>query len=59
MNRNLTRGVSGIPNREPFEQFAAARFVLLPRQQSLADDLEFDDAERSFDAQHQLVVEII
>ena len=49
MKHNLTHGVSGIPNREPFEQFAAARFGLLPRQQPLAYDLEFDDAERSFD----------
>src|ERR1700755_646138 len=58
MKHNLSDGVSGISNREPFEQFAAARFGLLPRQQSLAYDLEFDDAERSFDAQHQLIVEI-
>ena len=50
---------TGIPNREPFEQFAAARFGLLPRQQSLAYDLEFDHAECPFDAQHQLIVEII
>src|SRR6516225_3792297 len=59
MKRNLTHGVPGIPNRESFEQFAAARFGLLSRQQSLAYDLEFDDAECSFDAQHQLIVEII
>src|ERR1700758_3021734 len=59
MKHNLTDGVSGIPNRQPLEEFAAARFRLLPRQQSLAYDLELDDAERSFDAQHQLVVEII
>src|SRR5215468_3183782 len=59
MKRNLTHGVSGIPNRESFEQFAAARFRLLPCQQSLAYDLEFHNAERSFDAQHQLIVEII
>ena len=59
MKRNLTHGVSGIPNRKSFEQFAAARFRLLPRQQSLAYDLEFHDTERSFDAQHQLIVEII
>src|SRR6516162_6596693 len=59
MKRNLTHGVSGISNRESFEQFAATRFRLLARQQSLAYDLEFHDAERSFDAQHQLIVEII
>ena len=56
---DLTRGVKGIPDRQPFEQFAAAGFGLLPCQHSLADDLEFDDAECSFDAQHQLIVEII
>src|ERR1700747_3663510 len=59
MKHNLSHGVSGIPNREPFEQFTAARFGLLPRQQSLAYDLEFDHAECPFDAQHQLIVEII
>src|ERR1700756_3161281 len=59
MKRNLTHGVSGIPNREPFEQLPRRAFNLLPRQQSLAYDLEFHDAERSFDAQYQLIVEII
>jgi hypothetical protein len=46
----LTHGIAGIPNRKPFEQFAAARFRLLPCQQSLAYDLELDDAECPFDA---------
>src|SRR6516165_281523 len=59
MKCNLTHGVSGIPNRESFEQFAAARFRLLPRQQSLAYDLEFHDTERSFDAHHKLIEEKI
>ena len=59
MKHDLTHGVAGIPNRKPFEQFAAARFGLLPCQQSLAYDLELDDAECPFDAQHQLIVEII
>src|SRR5215813_14032835 len=59
MKHNLTQRVTSIPNREPLEQFAAARFGLLPREQSLADDFEFNDAERPFDAQHQLIVEII
>jgi len=53
MKHNRTQRVTSIPNREPFEQFAAARFVLLPREQSLADDLESGDAERPFDAQDQ------
>ena len=30
--------------KKPLEQFAAARFGLLPCQQSLAYDLELDDA---------------
>src|SRR5215469_16027443 len=59
MNDDLTHSITGIADREPFEQFAATRFGLLSREQSLAYDLEFDDAERSFDAQHQLVVEIV
>src|SRR5262249_35003157 len=59
MKRNLTHGVSGIPNREAFAQFPAALLSRAPRQQSLAYDFEFHDAERSFDAQHQLIVEII
>src|SRR3977135_2090893 len=59
MKHDLTHGVAGIPNRKPFEQFAEGRFGLLSRQQSLAYDLELDDAECPFDAQHQLIVEII
>src|ERR1700752_4375565 len=59
MKHDFTHGVAGIPNRKPFEQFAAARFGLLSCQQSLAYDLELDDAECPFDAQHQLIVEII
>jgi hypothetical protein len=59
MKHDLTHGVAGIPNRKPFEQFAAARFGLLPCQHSLAYNLELDDAECPFDAQHQLIVEII
>src|SRR5215472_10127797 len=59
VQNDLTHRVKGIPHREPFEQFAAARFGLLPCEQSLADDLEFNDAECSFDAQHQLIVEVI
>ena len=59
MKHDLTHSVAGIPNRKPFEQFAAAGFGLLPRQQSLAYNLELDDAECPFDAQHQLIVEII
>src|SRR3977135_693365 len=59
MKHDLTPGFAGIPNRKPFEQFAATRFGLLSCQQSLAHDLELDDAECPFDAQHQLIVEII
>src|SRR6202007_2150744 len=59
MKRNLTHGVSSVPTLGPFKRFAAARLGPLPRQQSLAYDLEFHDAERSFDAQHQLIAEII
>src|ERR1700747_2707778 len=59
MKHDLTNGVAGISNRQSFEQFAAARFGLLPCQHSLAYNLELDDAECPFDAQHQLIVEII
>jgi hypothetical protein len=31
VKHNLTDSVPGIPNWEPFEQFAAAGFGLLPR----------------------------
>ena len=30
MKHDLTDGIAGIANRKPFEQFAAARFGLLP-----------------------------
>src|SRR6266568_4836751 len=59
MQNDLTQRVKRIPDRESFEQLAAARFRLLPRLESLPKNLQFDDAERSFDAQHQLVIEII
>src|SRR5579864_5611290 len=59
MQDDLTERVKGVPDREPFEQLAAARLGLLAREHSLAYDLQFDDAERPFDAQHQLVVEIV
>ena len=59
MQHNLTRFHLRIPNREPFEQFAAARFGLLPRLHSLTQNLQLDHAQRSFDAQHQLIVQII
>jgi hypothetical protein len=59
MQHDLTHGVASIPNRKPFEQFAAARFGFLPCQHALAYNLELDDAECPFDTQHQLIVEII
>ena len=59
MKCDLTERVAGIADRDSFEEFAAARFGLLAREQSLAYDLQFDHAERPFDAQHQLVIEVI
>src|SRR5262245_6341893 len=59
MQDGLTERVEGVPDREPFEQLAAARLGLLAREHSLPYDLQFDYAECSFDAQHQLVIEII
>src|SRR3954447_449304 len=59
MKRNLPHSITAIADREPLEELAAARFGLLSRMQPLAYDLQFDDAERPFDAQHQLIVEIV
>src|SRR5215472_11966483 len=59
MKHDLTQRIQGIADRQSFEQFATARFGLLPSQQSLAYDLEFDHAERPFDAQPPLILEII
>src|SRR5262252_9376837 len=56
---DLAQRVQGIPDRESFEQLATTRFRFLAGEHSLAYDLQFDDTERSFDAQHQLVVEVI
>src|SRR5271166_1808761 len=59
VKHNLTHTVAGISNRESLEQFAAAGFGFLPRQQSLPYDLQLNDAEGPLDAQHQLIVEIV
>ena len=49
MQNDLTQRVKSVSDWEPFEQLATARFGLLPGEQSLAYDLEFDDTERPFD----------
>ena len=40
MNDNLTRRVSDIADRKPFEQLTAARFGFLARLESLPKDLQ-------------------
>jgi hypothetical protein len=59
MKSDLVQSVNRIADRQPLEQFTAACFGLLASEHSLPYDLEFDYAERSFDAQHQLVIEVI
>src|SRR5260370_29038421 len=59
MKIDLTRGPPGVADWKPLEQFSTARFGLLSCLQSLPKDLQFDDAQRSLDAQDQLVIEII
>src|SRR5216684_8458096 len=59
MKIDLTRGTPGVADWKPLEQFSTARFGLLSCLQSLSKDLQFDDAQRSLDAQDQLVIEII
>src|SRR5690348_15491526 len=59
MKSDLADSVNSVANWEPLEQFSAACLRLLTREHSLPYDLEFDYAERSLDAQHQLVIEII
>src|SRR6476620_3496291 len=59
MKIDLTRGTPGIADWKPLEQFTTARFGLLSSLQSLPKDLQFDDAERSLDAQDHLVIAII
>src|SRR5215831_17618632 len=59
MKHDLSQRITAIADGEPLEKFAAAGFGLLARLQPLAYDLQFDDTERPFDAQHQLIVEVI
>src|SRR5712692_4436710 len=59
MKIDLTHGIPGVSYWKPLEQFPTARFGLLSCLQSLPKDLQFDDAQRSLDAQDQLVIEII
>src|SRR5215831_10801978 len=59
MKSDLAQSVNTIADRQPLEQFTAACLGLLAREHSLPYDLEFDYAERSFDAQHQLIIEVI
>jgi hypothetical protein len=59
MKRDLADRINRIADRQPLEQFSAASFGLLAREHSLPYDLEFDHAERSFDAQDQLVIQVI
>ena len=59
MKSNLPHSVNSIADWQPLEQFTAACLGLLAREHSLPYDLEFYYAERSFDTQHQLIIEII
>ena len=59
MKIDLTHGIPDVADWKPLEQFTTACFGLLSCLQSLPKDLQFDDAERSLDAQEQLVIEII
>src|SRR5437879_675016 len=59
MKIDLTHGIPDVADWKSLEQFTTARFGLLSCLQSLPKDLQFDDAERSLDAQDQLVIEII
>jgi len=59
---DLTQGSRAIPNRKPFgnsSRSAAAPLASCPAKIRWRSTLELDDAERPFDAQHQLIVEII
>ncbi len=59
MKNDLAHGVPDITDRKSLKQLSAACFRLLARLQSLPKDLKLDDAEGPFDAQDQLVVEIV
>src|SRR6516164_8101180 len=59
MKSDLAQCVNSVAYRQPLKQFATACLGLLAGEHSLAYYLEFDYAERSFDAEHQLIIEII
>src|SRR5262245_65308757 len=59
MKHDLTHGVAGIPNRKPFEQFAAARFGLLPCQHSLAYNLRSEEHTSELQSLRHLVCRLL
>src|SRR5689334_24670327 len=59
MKSDLAQRVNSVAYRQSLEQFATTCLGLLAGEHSLPYHLEFDYAERSFDAQHQLIIEII
>src|SRR6516225_10440125 len=59
MQDNFTREVSDVTDRQPLEQLATARFRFLAGLHPLPKDFQFDDTERPFDSQHQLVIKVI
>src|SRR5271165_6297979 len=59
MQANLTCEIPSVADRQPLEQLAAARFRFLACLHPLPKDLQFDNAERPFDSQHQLVIKVI
>src|ERR1051326_3317842 len=59
MKSDLAQRVNGVAYWQSLEQFATTCLGLLAGEHSLPYHLEFDYAERSFDTQHQLIIEII
>src|SRR5215471_11061933 len=59
MKSDLAQSVNSVAYRQPFEQFATACLGLLAGEHSLPYHFEFDYAERFFDPQHELIIEII
>jgi len=58
MRNNLAGCILYIADRKPFEQLAAARFGFLPCLHTLPKNFQFDDAQCSFDTQHQLIIQV-
>jgi len=56
---DLAAAVGDIARRQDADQLSALGLGLHPRQEPLLQDLEFDDAERAFDPEDQLVIEEI